>query len=64
MTTKIKEAIATLIGKLVIILSIRVIIMMMVADDVVLIDGTLAMTILFCSRDILEDDDTILSGSI
>jgi len=64
MTTKIKEAMATLIRKLVIILSITSIIMMMLADDVVLIDDTLAMTILFCSRDILEDGDTILLGSI
>ncbi len=60
MTTKIKEAMATLIRKLVIILSITVIIMMMLADDVVLIDDTLTMTILFCSKDIFEDNDTIL----
>jgi hypothetical protein len=60
LTTKIKEVMAALLQTLVIILSITVIIMMMVADDSVMIDDTLTMTILFYSRDIFEDDDTIL----
>jgi hypothetical protein len=38
--------------------------MMMAADDSVMIDDTLTMSILYCSRDLLRMMITILVGSI